>query len=152
MLEIIILFVVGRHIASIAKRKNRNPVGYVLLLVGCYFGGAVSFGIAGMVVGNSANAAENEALVFFFMGYLVGAALGVGLAYLIVNSVAPIKKRRRRDDYDDQYDDYDDCDRPRRRRHDEIDDEDDHDRPRARRRDDEYDHDRPRRGRRDDYE
>jgi hypothetical protein len=146
MLEIIILFVVGRHIASIAKRKNRNPVGYVLLLVGCYFGGAITFGIIGMVMAGAAEAAENEALLVFFMGYLVGAALGVGLAYLIVNSVAPRPR-------DSEYDDYDDYDRSRRRRRDEIEDDDDYDRPRSRRWDDDhYDDERPRRSRRDDYE
>jgi hypothetical protein len=148
IVEIIVLVLVGRHIASLAREKKRKPVGYVLLLVGCYLGGAFSFCLLGWVLADAIDADEKVSMALGVMGYLIGVGLGVGLTYLIVWSLPPIRKRRRRRRYDD-----DDYDHPRRRRFDEIEDEEEeHDRLWSRRRDYDDSDDRPRRGRRDDYE
>jgi hypothetical protein len=154
MLEIILLFVIGKNIASIAKKKNRNPVGYVLILVFGWFVLAFGFGIIGLVLAEGAGGNGDAAIFLILPGFLLGAACAVGLAYLVVGMVSPIKKSRRKSDYEDEYDDYDD--QPRRRR--DEDDDDDRprrrrdegdDRPRSRRRDEDDEYDRPRR--RDDY-
>jgi hypothetical protein len=148
VLEIIVLCLVGAHIARIAKRKNRSAVPYVLLLVGSYLAAACAGGIGGVVISGARVEDDKEFMLAFLPGYLVGAALAVGFSYLVVGIVPPLPKRR---DYDDDYDDYDDR-RGRRPRYEE-DYEDDE--PRSRRRryeDDEDDDDRPRRRRRDDYD
>jgi hypothetical protein len=151
VLEIILLFVLGKNIAAIARRKNRNPVGYVLLLVFGWFGLGFVFAILAVVIGMAAGMNEDEVLLPAILGYLVGAACAAGLAYLVVGAVSPLRRKRRFDDEDD-YDDYED--RPRRRRprdEDPYDYDDEPDDPRSRRRPrDEDDYDRPRR-RRDDY-
>lgn len=145
MLEIIILVLCGKHIASIAKRKNRNPVGYVLLMVGGWYGGAILGAIVGAILGAAAEANEDDFFLFILPFLLLGAACGLGLSYLVVCSVSPLPNRR------NEYDDYDDEPRRRRRQDDEYDDHYE-DRPSSRRRD-EDDEDRPRRRRRveDDY-
>lgn len=146
MLEILLLFLIGRNIASIAKRKNRNPVGYVVLFVLAYFGLAVTCGIVGLVAAGAGQAGEDEAMPFVLLGYLIGVATAVGLSYLVVCSVPPLE--RRPGEYDD-YEDYEEDIRSRRRGRE--DDGSDYDRPRRRRPDDEYEDDepRPRRRRRD---
>ena len=156
MLDIIVLFLVGRHIAAIAKRKNRNPVGYVLLLVFSYFGLGIFLGIVSIVVaGADPDAPDNEMILAAIPGLLIGYALAVALSYIVVCALPPVPKRRwrnRDEEYDDEDDedhdrpirrprrdddpyDYDD-DRPRRRRRDEDDGYDDYDRPRRRGRND----------------
>jgi hypothetical protein len=153
VLDIIVLFLVGRHISAIAKRKNRNPVGYVLLLVFGYIGLGFTCGVAAILISgiDPDQAADNDLLLTAIPGVLVGYALGVALAYVVVGAVPPLRKRRYHDDgeYDD-YDDYDD--RPRRRQRDEYAYDYEDDRPRRRRyeEDEDDDYDRPRR-RRDDY-
>jgi hypothetical protein len=151
VLDIIVLFLVGRHIYTIAKRKNRNPVGYVLLLVFGYFGLGVTCGIVAILVAgvDPDRGNDNDFIFAALPGVLIGYALGVALAYVVVGAVPPLPKRRYRDDGDyDDYDDYDDHPRRRRRDEDAYDYEDD--RPRRRGRDEDDDYDRPRR-RRDDY-
>jgi hypothetical protein len=137
MLEIIILVLAGRHIASIARRKNRSPVGYVLLMVFGWYGAGLCGAFVGGIFAGLLDVPDGPDLAFIVVGFLVGAVSGLGVAYLVVYSVPPL--RRPRGDYDD-YEDYDDP--PRRR-----DAEDEFDRRRER---DEYD-DRPRR-RRDPYD
>jgi len=144
VLEILMLFLIGRHIASIVKRKNRSPTGYVLMFVFSYIGAVIVGAIIGAVIAEASGAGEDEALIFMVMGYLLGIGGAICISYLIVCSLSPLKKQRRYDDYDD----YDD--EPRRRRRDE--DDDDYDRPRSRRRDDDDDYDRPRSRRNDEDE
>lgn len=139
MLEIIILFPVGQHIASIARSKNRNPVGYIIFMVVAYYAGVMTGIITGMVVSESAGMNGNDKLVFIILGAVIGIAGGIGVSYLLVCSVGTLEKQGRHDEYDD----YDD---ERRRRY------EDDDRPRSRGRFDDDDDWRPRRGPREDYE
>lgn len=154
MLDILILFLVGRHIATIAKRKNRNPVGYVLLLVFSYVGVVFVCAIFAGVIAAANGKGEGELMPFILIGVLIGMVASISLSYIVVCSVSPLKKHRYDDydDYDDEparrgrYDEGDDYDRPRSRRR----EDDDEYRPRSRpREDDDY---RPRRGPREDYE
>jgi hypothetical protein len=152
VLEIILLVVLGKNIAARARAKNRNPTGYVLVLVFGWFilgfGGGMVTGIVGMAVWGN----EDAWLGYFLPGYLLGVASAIGPAYCLIGMTSPLRRRRRDDEYDDYDDDYD---RPRSRRRydeDEDDDEEDEDRPRRSRRprrDDEGDFDDiPRRRRR----
>lgn len=149
MLEIVFLFLLGRNIASIARKKNRNPAGYVLLLVFGWFGLGFGLGVVAAVIAVTGGMNEDDAVGPFIVGYLVGAACAAGLAYLVVGSVSKLPRATEYDDYDDA--DYDD--RPRRRRDEDPYDYED-DRPRGRRDEDRYEHDddRPRRRRHEDDE
>jgi len=158
MLEILMLFLIGRHIAAIVKRKNRNPTGYVLMFVFGYIGAVIFGAIVGGVIAGASGMDEDEALIPIVLGYLIGIGIAICISYLVVCSLSPLKKQSRYDDYDDyddeprrrrRYEDDDNYDRPRSRRRD--DDEDEY-RPRSRRRDDDDDDWRPRRGPREDYE
>jgi hypothetical protein len=154
VLDIIVLFLVGRHIHSIAKRKNRNPVGYVLLLVFGYFGLGITCGIVAILVAgvDPDDANDKDFILTALPGVLVGYAIGVALAYIVVGAVPPLPKRR---SYDGgEYDDYDDYDRPRRSRRDQDPYDYEDDRPRDRRDEGRYEHDddRPRRRRHEDDE
>jgi hypothetical protein len=74
--------------------------------------------IAGAVVGMVAMGEEEPPLLLCFLGALTGAAVGAVIAFVIVNSVAPVRKYN---DYDEDFEDYDR--RPRKRDRDR--DEDD---------------------------
>jgi hypothetical protein len=132
MLEIIILVLVGRHIASIVRKKNRSPVGYVLLMIFAWYGGAICGAMIGTILAELLQIPDGQDMIFVFGGLFIGAISGLGLTYLVACSVPP--KARHRDEYDD-YEDYDglprygryepedDYDRPRRRRHDDYEDD-----------------------------
>jgi hypothetical protein len=142
VLEIIALVLIGKNIAGIAKKKNRSPTGYVLLLVFSWFGCEITGAIAGVIVAEIAQVGDGPDMLIAIGGALVGVAIAVCVSYAVVNAAVPLPRRP------SDYDDYDDEPRPRRRRY-EDDDEDD--RPRARRdRDDRYEDDRPRRRYEDD--
>src|SRR4051812_26934649 len=142
VLEILLLFVLGKKIAAIAKSKNRNPAGYVLLLVFGWFILGFGTGVVLAIIATTGGATEDDAIIAFIPGYLIGVVAAATLAFMVVKMVSPLRRNRDGDEYDD-YDDFED--RPRRRR----DKDDDYDRPRSRRRDEDDDYDRPKR--RDDY-
>jgi hypothetical protein len=152
VLDILVLFLVGRHIAAITKRKNRNPVGYVLLLVFAYIGFGLTFGITAVIVAgvDMDQGNDNDFLLAFMAGALIGYAVGVGLAYTVACAVPPLPKRRYREDGYDDYDDYDAAGPPIRRRDADPYDYEDEPRARRRRRDEDDDYDRPRRRRDED--
>jgi hypothetical protein len=140
VLEILLLFVLGKKIAAIAKEKNRSPVGYVLLLVFGWFILGFGGGVVLAIIAVSGGAKEDDALVAFIPGYLVGVVCAAVLAFTVVKMASPLRRHRGGDEYDD-YDDYEEESRRR--------DDYDNDRPRRGRRDEDDDFDRPRR--RDDY-
>jgi hypothetical protein len=86
MLEIILLFNIGKQVANIAKDKGRNPIGYVCLLVAFWFGfeiiGGIIFGIIYMI----ATGKEEPSRFVLYIPALLSAALGAFLAYKITQS------------------------------------------------------------------
>lgn len=141
MLEIVILWALGKKVAAMCKERGRTAWPWVVMLVLSWYGGAFAGAVVAVVVNMAVNPNLREPdMMFLLIGCLLGALGGVCFTLTVV-SLLPAAER-----YDD-YDDYDDRDdgypRRRRGRTDEFDDgryEDDYDRPRKKRRhEDEYD-------------
>ena len=151
-MAIAVAFLVAFHIARIARRKNRNPVGYVLTFVFAFIGLGVTGGIVSLVLSGFDPETGDDAdfMLAFLPGVLIGYALAIGLGYVIIGAVPPLPKRYRDDE---EYYDYDDLDAGGRpiRGPEDRDRSDDDVRSRRRPRDDDYDdYERPARPR-DDY-
>ncbi len=115
MLEIILLFVLGKKIAALAGEKGRSGWPFVLVLIALWVGGEIAGGVAGAVVSVYALGDDEPNMLLMIVGALVGAATGAVVAFLIVKSVPPVSLP----DYEDEYD------RPTRRRDRDDDDRDD---------------------------
>jgi hypothetical protein len=153
MLEIVVLIVLGQKIAKMAKSRGRSAWPWVLLLIGCWYGGAFAAGITAMIVMTMADpqaAAPNPNgppgdLLILMGAALAGAVCGAVFAFVVVSLLPDVR---------DQWDDEDDRYERRRGRRYEDDGEDDpggsaDDRDDRRRRYEEEDDDYTRRGRYD---
>ena len=106
MLEIIMLFVCGKKVAEICKRKNRAAWPWVLMMIAFYIGGAMTGAIAAVIVTMADNPnAEEPDLIPLLIGYVAGAVLGMVTTFVIVYALPDAGRRQ---DEDDDY-------RPRRR-------------------------------------
>lgn len=101
MLEIVLLWAMGKKVALIANAKGRSGTPYVFLLLGLWFGGQIGGAILGFVIGIVSNPHEEPSVGLMYVVGLLGAAVGAILTFVIVNSLSPIQT------YDDEYDDYD---------------------------------------------
>src|SRR5688500_6215721 len=105
MLEIVVLIVLGQKIAKMARSRGRSAWPWVILLIGCWYGGAFAAGITAMVVMTIANpqaAAANpngppEDLLILIGAALVGAICGAIFAFVVVSLLPDV-----RDQYDDE--------------------------------------------------
>ena len=151
MLEIVVLIVLGQKIAKMARDRGRSAWPWVILLIGCWYGGAFAAGITAVIVmtvtdpqGAAANPNGPPGDLLIFIGAaLAGAICGAIFAFVVVSLLPDVRDRW--DDEDDRYER-----RPRRRRVEEDDPRwSADDREDRRRRYDEEDDDYTRRGRRD---
>jgi hypothetical protein len=112
MLEIFIVWALGRKIADICKNKGRSAVGWVLLFVLFWFGGEFCGGIAGFIL----TGGDDENLLPVYLFALVGAGLGTAAAFIIVSNLPSLhdagyeaddRYRQPRDDsYRDKFEAY----------------------------------------------
>lgn len=136
MLEIFILFKLGRAINRKATSKGWPGWLFVLILICMYICCAIS-GVVAMVLLSNANGNDDDGPFEFLIGYALGAVTGALTSYFLVLILPD------RSEPEDEYEgsrrsrnsdaDYDDGPRPRRIR-DEV--EEDRDIPRARRAED----------------
>ena len=140
MLEIFILFKLGRTISSKARDKGWPGWPFVVIMVFLYGGGVIAGMIAAAVVSELLDLNPNgngpRDIAEFLVGYLCGAVLGALASYLLV-LILPDRSEPEDDHYDDESSDrreQRDHDQPRRVR---DRDEDEYDRrlPRAKRAD-----------------
>lgn len=86
MLEILLLWVLTKHIGKIVEEKGQRSGWYKVLTVVLWLGGE----IAGVAVGKIiADKYELSVWVAYLFGW-VGAALGAGMAYLIANNLSSV--------------------------------------------------------------
>lgn len=101
MLEIILLWVMGKKVVGIARSKGRSGTPYVFLLLGLWFGGEIGGAVFGAVISLISNPHQEPSFGIMYGLALLGAAIGAILTFVIVNSLPPIET------YGDDYDDYD---------------------------------------------
>ena len=138
MIEIIVLFLMGRYLHSTATKKGWPGWPFVLLMIFGWFVCAIGGGVVGMIVTDDW---DSELPVGGIVGYFVGAVFAcVGNALVVamlpnkaVDDDRDYSTRRRGRRYDEGEDNDDPRDR-RGRRYDR--DDDDRDDRRGRRRDD----------------
>jgi len=87
MLEILLLYFLGKRIARMMRDKGRSPVGYVFMLVGLWIGGEVlgAFGTAAFIAAGS-----GQPGLLPYAGALGGAALGAITAFAIAAAMSPL--------------------------------------------------------------
>jgi hypothetical protein len=128
MLEIFILFALGRAINRKATEKGWPGWPFVLILLFLYIGGAITGVVAALIVSGGLAANGDDDLLPFLLGYLGGAATGALASYLIAAALPDRsepdrendRRRRARDREDDDYED--DRPLPKARRADDEDD------------------------------
>jgi hypothetical protein len=89
MLEILILFRLGRNIADRAKRKGLSSTAFVFLLLGFWFAGEIGGSILGAIVLLILNPHEEPNFLLIWLGSIVCAILGAVLAFKIVDWQQP---------------------------------------------------------------
>jgi hypothetical protein len=83
MIELVVLYFAGRHIASIADTKNRSGVGYVCLMVAAAFAGVALGCLGGVIVGQLIDP-DSEDVLPVIIGFYLGMLTGIGVGYLVV--------------------------------------------------------------------
>jgi hypothetical protein len=86
MLEVLLVYLLGKRIAGIVRAKGRSPGGYVAGFVGLWIGGEILGAIIGVLV------TDGEAGAGAYLFALVGAATGAVLGFVIANSASPLQQ------------------------------------------------------------
>ena len=91
MIDIPLLVVVGRRVASIARRKQREPHRYVGFLLLAWYGGALLGGYAAGVIDKAAGIGASKKVppIPLIAGAITGAFTGLLAVYLWVRSLPP---------------------------------------------------------------
>lgn len=88
MLEIILLFALGRRVGNIVRAKGHKAGLYQFLLVILWFGGEILGAIFGAIVG-AAVFQQAEPMGFAYLFALLGAAAGAVVAFVIAKNLPP---------------------------------------------------------------
>src|SRR5262249_16737476 len=88
MLEIIVLFRLGRNIAARARDKGRRGTPFVLLLLALWFGGEIVGAVAGVVLSQVLNGRREPSALLIYVVALAFATIGAVIAFKVVNSQA----------------------------------------------------------------
>jgi hypothetical protein len=86
MLEILALYFMCKSMGNMLRDKGHKPLGYQVLLVLFWFGGEFVGAVATTVMlalVSGPNAVEQGFNVLAYVGALIGAVMGAGLAFLI---------------------------------------------------------------------
>lgn len=88
MAEIIALLVLGGIIGDMARRRERSPSVFRLMLYACWFSGEIVGGFLGYAVAASTGPHPN--LLFVYGAALVGAVCGAMVAFILAKSCGPL--------------------------------------------------------------
>jgi hypothetical protein len=86
MLEIILLFALGKKVAAIAKAKGREAWPWVVLFVSMWFGGEICGGISGAFLAMDLKVPKDNQFFLIWFAGICGAAVGACLAFVIIHS------------------------------------------------------------------
>ena len=90
MLEIFAIYQFCKKLGIKLRAKGRNPLGFQILLVVCWFGGELIGGFTAAVICAIADGRVNEGInPLAYLGALVGAVGGASIVYLIAHSLSP---------------------------------------------------------------
>jgi hypothetical protein len=83
MLEVIIIYLLGKRIAAIVRAKGRSPGGFVAGFVALWIGGEILGVVLGLLL------TDGEGGGGAYLCALAGAAAGAILGFVIANSASP---------------------------------------------------------------
>jgi hypothetical protein len=102
MLDIPLLIVTGRHVARMARRKNRSPRRYVWMLILAWYGGAFLGGYSAGVIHKTSGGSASEQNPYLIAGAIAGAFAGLATSYIVVWRLRPFGRDAAEfDDYED---------------------------------------------------
>src|SRR4051812_10380964 len=94
MLEILLLYFLGKKLAGIVRSKGRSSGVYVVLLVVLWLAGEFGGLALGAVISATASPVGEPDGIVMLVGAIVGAALGTTTAFLIVRNLSPIPRHQ----------------------------------------------------------
>lgn len=101
MLEVIILFVLGKKIAQMASDRGRAAWPWVLMLVLCWFGGEVLAAIGTVLVISDGNVPLGDDALFIILGVgYLGAIAGAVITFVVVSALPAVPIEDDDDDYE----------------------------------------------------
>ena len=83
MLEILLVIHLSKQIGNVLRKKGRSPGWYQAMLVAFWFGGE----LMGLLVSAALMGGEVNALAY--VGALLGAGVGAGLAFFVAHQATP---------------------------------------------------------------
>jgi hypothetical protein len=92
MLEIILLVVLSIQISKMTKAKGRNPVGWILMLIGLWVGGEILGALVGVFGSLMLSGGDEPNLAVALVGAVIGAATGAIITFSVVKSLAPLRR------------------------------------------------------------
>jgi ABC-type Fe3+-siderophore transport system permease subunit len=90
MVEILILYGLGRAIAAKAREAGRSGTSYAFLLHALWFCGEIIGGVLVMLTAFLFGGGKEPSLLLVYGGALIGGAIGAVTAFLIVTALLPV--------------------------------------------------------------
>jgi hypothetical protein len=93
MIEILILYGLGRAIAARAREAGRSGSSYAFLLHALWFCGEIIGGVLVMLTAFLFGGGKEPSLLLVYGGALIGGAIGAVTSFLIVAALLPLDAR-----------------------------------------------------------
>jgi hypothetical protein len=107
MLEVILVWIMGKNIAAKAKAKGHAPAGYVVLLVVLWLIGEIGGAIVGFAITAARDGIRQDdgEILLVYVGAIFGAILGAITSFIIVGALPDRSSRQWDLDYKDEEED-----------------------------------------------
>lgn len=94
MIEIIALLVLCRIIGDMARRRERPPSVFQMMLCTCWFAGEITGAVLGYILTISIEPSKPNLLLIYICA-LAGAACGTAIAFLVAKSTSPLNGQQK---------------------------------------------------------